>query len=446
MKWRFASILILSLYAFPLFAQNGDKEAYIERYKDIAIREMKRAGIPASIKLAQGILESNAGKSELARLANNHFGIKCGKDWTGPVFNKEDDDYNDQGTLIKSCFRKYKNPEASYIAHSEFLRDPAKVARYGFLFRLNPQDYKSWANGLRAAGYATNPNYPALLINLIEDYQLNKYDLMNIDDTHLKTTRQGTRLVNDVRVTFAKDGITPQDLASKFEIPLFKLYKWNEKLSSPEKPLPNETPVFLQSKRKGYRGKLRYHYVKENENMYAISQQYGIRLASLYKKNNMMPNTQPAVGEKLQLKGCFPSKTTPDLRGASSADTLQGSPPPYNPGNTNTQPKPPSTTGNSDDDFLDIEIIPGGVTDPDNPTIPTSGSTSGNNSSNNSGTPAGGNNQGSGTPAGVVFHDVVKGDTLFNISKRYGTTVAAIKELNGLTSDTIKLGQRLRVK
>jgi LysM repeat protein len=445
MKWRFASILFLFFYALPLYSQSGDKEAYIERYKDIAIREMKRAGVPASIKLAQGILESNAGKSELARQANNHFGIKCGNAWTGPVFHKEDDDYDDQGTLIKSCFRKYKNPEASFIAHSEFLRDPAKVTRYGFLFRLNPQDYKSWANGLRAAGYATNPNYPALLINLIEDYQLNQYDQMGMEDTNLKKNRKGYSLVNDVRVTFAKEGITPRDIASQFEIPLTNLYKWNERLSNPANPLPDETPVFLQRKRISYRGKLKYHYVKENENMYAISQQYGIRLVSLYKKNNMPLNTQPAVGEKLQLKGCFPSRTTPDLRGASPVDTLQGGTlQPYPPANTNTTPKPPAS-GNPDEIFLDIEIIPGGVTNPSNPTIPTSGSST-NSNPNTGNTTTGGSTGNNNTPTGAVFHEVVKGDTLFNISKRYGTTVIALKELNGLTSDTIKLGQRLKIK
>ncbi len=442
MKWSLVLFLSLSLPLTSLFSQSGDKEAYIERYKDISIREMKRAGVPASIKLAQGILESNAGKSELARNAHNHFGIKCGKDWSGPIYQKEDDDYDDQGNLVKSCFRKYRNPEASYIAHSEFLRDPAKVTRYGFLFRLNPQDYKGWANGLRAAGYATNPNYPALLINLIEDYQLQQYDRMGLDNTQLKTGRRGYNLINDVRVTFAKEGITPQDISTRYEIQIFQLYKWNEKLSPPEKPLADGTPVFLQSKRNNFRGKTKFHYVKDNENMYAISQQYGMKLNSLYKKNRMEPNTQPAVGEKLQLRGCFPVKSAPALRGASAADTLQDTRPPYPSGNTPTTPGSAPPSGNTDSEFLDIEIVPGGVTNPTQPPATPSGGNTGSSTTPTGTTPGTGDT----VPAGAVFHDVVKGDTLFNISKRYGTTIAAIKTLNGLTTDVIKIGQRLRVK
>ncbi|NJO87484.1 MAG: glucosaminidase domain-containing protein, partial [Lewinella sp.] len=116
--------------------QSPEQLRYIERYKDIAIREMERSGVPASIKLAQGILESDAGRSFLAQRANNHFGIKCGSEWNGEEVYREDDDFNDRGELIKSCFRGYRNPEASFVAHSEFLRDPNKTFRYGFLFRL----------------------------------------------------------------------------------------------------------------------------------------------------------------------------------------------------------------------------------------------------------------------------------------------------------------------
>ncbi|HMQ90591.1 MAG TPA: glucosaminidase domain-containing protein, partial [Flavilitoribacter sp.] len=120
--------------------QDQDFLDYIEKNKKIAIREMERAGIPASIKLAQGILESNAGKSFLARRANNHFGIKCGDDWNGRKVYQKDDDYDDKGKLVESCFRVYESVEACYVAHSEFLRDPRKEFRYGFLFRLDPTD------------------------------------------------------------------------------------------------------------------------------------------------------------------------------------------------------------------------------------------------------------------------------------------------------------------
>lgn len=136
----------------------NDRLDYIARYKDIAIREMERAGIPASIKLAQALLESDAGNSYLARKANNHFGIKCGAAWDGKKFYRLDDDYDDKGNRVKSCFRAYKDAEDSFIAHSEFLRDPAKEYRYGFLFRIDPTDYKRWATGLKKR--ATPPRPP----------------------------------------------------------------------------------------------------------------------------------------------------------------------------------------------------------------------------------------------------------------------------------------------
>ena len=141
-------------------------ETYIEQFKNIAIKEMNANGIPASITLAQGLLESGNGKSDLALRANNHFGIKCAGDWTGKTIFKNDDTENE-------CFRVYKTPEDSYKDHSAFL----KRKRYAALFQLNKNDYKSWAKGLKEAGYATNPKYPDLLIGLIERYQLNRFDV-----------------------------------------------------------------------------------------------------------------------------------------------------------------------------------------------------------------------------------------------------------------------------
>jgi len=145
---------------------NSTAETYIEQYKNIAIQEMNANGIPASITLAQGLLESGNGKSDLAQQANNHFGIKCAGDWTGETILKNDDTENE-------CFRVYKTPEDSYKDHSQFL----KRKRYAALFQLDKNDYKSWAKGLKNAGYATNPKYPDLLIGLIERYQLNRFDM-----------------------------------------------------------------------------------------------------------------------------------------------------------------------------------------------------------------------------------------------------------------------------
>src|SRR5688500_8307242 len=172
MRKRIIFCLLVGFYSMG-YAQ--DKSAYIELYKDIAVSEMMRTGIPASIKLAQAIHESACGKSDLACKANNHFGIKCGNDWNGKKYNQEDDDYKD-GELVKSCFREFRTVYDSYIAHSDFLTDPAKSKRYGFLFELDQTDYKGWARGLAKAGYATDPQYANKIIDLIEKYELYQYD------------------------------------------------------------------------------------------------------------------------------------------------------------------------------------------------------------------------------------------------------------------------------
>ena len=152
---------------------------YVDQFRNIAMQEQARAGIPASVTLAQGLLESGAGRSDLAILANNHFGIKCpGGDWNGPTYFKKDDDKDAFGNLTPSCFRKYSNAQESYLAHTEFLRDPRKVNRYGSLFQLQPTDYEGWSVGLSRSGYSTNPEYGSQLIKLIEDYQLHQYDLI----------------------------------------------------------------------------------------------------------------------------------------------------------------------------------------------------------------------------------------------------------------------------
>ena len=148
-KIFFSLAIMLSLTGSSIGQYKQDVANYILTYRDIAVKEMERTGIPASIKLAQGILESGAGKSELSVNANNHFGIKCGKDWNGQSYSLEDDDFDTVGVLTKSCFRVYNDATESYIAHSEFLRNPAKNSRYGFLFALDPRDYKEWAYRLK---------------------------------------------------------------------------------------------------------------------------------------------------------------------------------------------------------------------------------------------------------------------------------------------------------
>lgn len=159
-------LLIFSLFLLPAADNKNPQEEYIEKYSSLAVSEMKRCGVPASITLAQGLLESGAGRSVLAVKANNHFGIKCHKGWTGETINIDDD-------RAGECFRVYSSPEQSFEDHSNHLR---KSERYSFLFDLDPEDYKSWARGLKKAGYATDPAYPQKLISIISRYDLSRFD------------------------------------------------------------------------------------------------------------------------------------------------------------------------------------------------------------------------------------------------------------------------------
>ncbi len=400
-----------------IFAQSSDFLAYIEQYKKIAVSEMDRAGIPASIKLAQALLESNAGKSELARKANNHFGIKCHSDWTGKTYELKDDDYDQFGNLIKSCFRQYRDVEDSFIAHSEFLRDPKKANRYGFLFRLDVTDYKRWAKGLKSSGYATAGNYDGLLIKIIETYKLYQYDRLSTDNfpdgrpTKDKDFIAGLdlRRVNDVRVIFAKNNVTVAEISEKAKVSVKRLERYNEKLPEVTSPLSDDTRIFIQPKRCRARGGSKWHYVKEGETIFDISQFYGVKAKRIHRRNRVPDDTEVQTNQRLKLRGF-------NIRKGDRPRLV-------------TEPKPTQTMPPllPDDGFMqDDDVAPFPTTD--NPDTPTTNPT----------TPD--------QPAGAVFHTVEKGDTLYNVSRRYGLTVDALKKLNNMTSDTISIGQKLRVK
>lgn len=171
-------VLLLLTWSAALTSAWGNRmetvvKSYIEQYKWIAMEEMRRSGVPASITLAQGLLESSMGMSDLSRYSNNHFGIKCKKNWTGDVYYHKDDDYDREGRLIKSCFRVYDSPEESYRDHSDFLKNNRRYAR---LFQLSQSDYKSWAHGLKKCGYATDSRYAYKLIEKVEAFRLDQYD------------------------------------------------------------------------------------------------------------------------------------------------------------------------------------------------------------------------------------------------------------------------------
>lgn len=313
-------------------------QAYILQFQHIAIAEMDRAGIPASIKMAQGILESGSGASQLAIQANNHFGIKCGgkKHWDGPSFYLWDDE------TVKSCFRVYDQAEKSYIAHSEFLHNPKKAWRYGFLFDLDKTDYKAWAKGLQKAGYATAKTYSKNLISIIERYELYRLDHLSFQDLQLapgeldsifnlqpppkdsvkgpeerlairipdpfgeiKDTVElelpkGIIEVNGRKAMVLQVGESLNELAQRANIKLKKLERYND-FAEQGRPRAGQY-VFLQRKKKRYTGEQHFHILRKGQDLRAVSQYYGIRLKSLEKLNKIYHETLPKTGNKIRLK------------------------------------------------------------------------------------------------------------------------------------------------
>ena len=290
--------LIVSIAIFGnVFCMSAlqDNEAYIQKYCNIAMREMNDYGIPASITLAQGILESAAGTSRLAVQANNHFGIKCHNDWSGEKIYHDDDKRNE-------CFRKYERAEESFIDHSQFLKDRP---RYSFLFELDKTDYKAWAKGLKQAGYATDPNYPNRLITLIEKYELYKYDKESFTSKEegVKTPAKTVKEKNEsgLKYVYVQKGESYYTIAVKYNIPFGLIYSYNDvdrKTRQPEEG----TVVYLQKKKKKITWGDGLHVVKKGESMHDISQKYGIRLHSLYDLNNMPYDAKAEVGQLLKLR------------------------------------------------------------------------------------------------------------------------------------------------
>lgn len=302
MRKIFLSIaLLLSLVVHGQARWNQQYQLYIDQYKDIAIEQMKRWKIPASITLAQGLFESGAGKSELTRKGNNHFGIKC-HGWTGRTVYHDDDRRNE-------CFRAYGSAYESYEDHSRFL---ASTPRYGSLFKLKTTDYKGWARGLKAAGYATNPQYANKLIEIIQLYKLYKYDkAKSYDKTMVNHTKDKgadgkplhlIKLYNDNYYVIARRGDTFRLIADELNISYRKLASYNER--DKNDPIEEGEVIWLKKKAKKApkEYKNRPHYVREGESMYSIAQMYGIRLKSLYRLNHLKPDYQIRVGDALKLR------------------------------------------------------------------------------------------------------------------------------------------------
>ncbi len=295
---RFFFICFFLLAATGVLAQkkNARYVEYINKYSDLAVEQMKLHKIPASITLAQGLLESGAGRSELARKSNNHFGIKCGSSWRGRSVRHDDDARNE-------CFRAYRNPRDSYEDHSEFLK---RGARYAFLFKLEITDYKGWAKGLKKAGYATDPSYANRLITIIEDYDLYKYDRKGIyskrklsKEPWLMNPHQ-VYIANGLIYVIARSGDTFQNLGKEFDIRWKRLVDYND-LQRDYTLMPGDI-IYLKSKNKKALKQYTVHIVKDGESMHSISQKYGIRLKNLYKMNRKDGDYIPEVGDRLRLR------------------------------------------------------------------------------------------------------------------------------------------------
>ena len=383
---------------------------YIARYRDIAIEEMKRTGVPASIKLAQGIHESSAGQSDLVFRSNNHFGIKCKSNWSGESVSHTDDAPNE-------CFRKYAMPEESYKDHSDFLR---KNQRYAFLFNLDPTDYEAWANGLKKAGYATNPRYPQLIIKLIKEYDLQHYSLIAMgkiaDDrkewmvmnegsgsSDILTTPvvhkeknsgrkvniinqfpSGVFKINDTRVVFAKKGTSFISIAQQNRVPLAKLFEYNDDMERMDE-VPFDQLIYVQRKRKT--GHHDHHIVVSGETSFDIAQLYAIRLNNLLELNHLEKGMEPAPGERIYLRSKAPEQ--PKLMSGTLTRYS------YQNNNKNFQ--------KTDDEY------------------------------------ANGKNE------KALIHKVKPKEGLYAIGRQYGVSVNELLEWNNLKSDALQVGQQIKI-
>ncbi len=474
------NLLCLLLFPALVFAQpTPEKKAYVEQYKYFAIENMHRTGVPASITLAQGLLESGVGKSPLATEANNHFGIKCHKEWTGPTFIMDDDEKNE-------CFRKYAQVLDSYLDHAAFLKSRP---RYGDLFKLDITDYAGWAHGLKAAGYATNPNYAPLLIKQIEELGLSAFDRVTVAELELLRNNQpgvpqppvttfaqlpakpktddckpGIFKYNGIKTICAKAGESPLAIAERAGVYPWQILKYNDietdiRFSAGDK-------VYLAAKKKS--AKVAEHEVGEFESLRDISQQYGISMVALRRKNQLRIGEELAAGEIALLKNKRADR--PKVRSSEELQALIAErdrkaaalqkpeapvvvkkPAPQIPVSQHkastslnvaapVTPAPPKVDSpavatkkpeTALPEAAKPDLKPGTeVVFPDQPKeavakdVPEAK-----------------------TPAQVTpkKHTVVKGDTMFNISRRYGISVDKLKQLNKLEGNDIKLGMELIV-
>jgi LysM repeat protein len=411
----------LGTCAAALAQEKITAEQYIETYKSLAVVEMQRTGIPASITLAQGLMESGNGNSILAKEANNHFGIKCKKDWKGRSIHVDDD-------APQECFRAYDRAEDSYRDHSDFL---TTNVRYAFLFKLEPDDYKGWAYGLKSAGYATNPRYPEMLIETIEKYSLYQYDngnkrqpvLANKEEKKVRCEPRRKRddlfALNGLQVYEIQAGDDLEKIADKNHMMRWQILKYND-LCRHEPLIPGN---ILYLKPKMRKAKEEYHVVLAGEGMYYISQLHGIKLKRLYKLNRMVKWQEPKPGETLYLR------------------TMRTTPPAVLPENTITERK-------------GVKIK---VEEPPKPAVQLNASTEK--------APAPKEPVIIPIPAQISssaiehkpvlyqrlkdtssYHVVEEGETIYGVAKNYGITVQDLQHWNNISDLNISPGQKVRIR
>jgi LysM repeat protein len=391
-----ALLIITKIYAQPVptaeFPFKMTVEQYIEKYSAVAVEEMHKSHIPASITLAQGLLESGNGNSRLALIGNNHFGIKCKSDWSGETISEDDD-------APQECFRKYKEAIDSYHDHSEFL---VHGPRYAFLFDLDEKDYKSWAYGLKKAGYATNPKYPELLITTIEKNNLARFDSVRpgqkeerqfAEEKKITVAAQRNITVNGVPAIVVKNGESYAEIALENDMRVWQLYKYND-LRKNEVIHAGDT---LYLKPKNYKAEQEFYTVTGQETMHLIAQRFAVKLSQLLHKNLLKEGQEPATGEVVYLR----NKRKEPLRQremslpAMHTDTVYNEVV-YEDPKKNIETLVPVLP----EDKFAIQI-------PDN------------------------------KDDMAFLHTVQKGETLFTIAKKYNVQVEGIRELNKLHDNII---------
>lgn len=458
------TLLFFIFNSIILFAQSNAKD-YIDKYKSIALQQMIETDVPASITLAQGILESAVGTSVLATQANNHFGLRCTDNWEGEALYKLKN-----GQEI--CYKVYNSPAESYIEHTTRLTTNSQFEN---LFYIESTNYKRWAKGLEALRYSTAPDYAEQLIQIIELYELDKIDAaidvyqdeVGLEEEGFETpynSDEDILYINEVKAVIASGKETPLEFAARMKIPLRKVLKYNDILLSQEF-YPGQY-IFLDKKKSKYTKDLEVHEVKETDNIYLISQQYGIRLKNLLKMNQLKIGEEPRAGEKVYLKTKAPQKpilrsskftpeATPEIK--EEAPTITPITPPVRiitpPTTTTTETKPqpskpennpvtttptPPNEGNiiyiypDDPNYGDDEIE--AVENTNEPAPPVREM------------PTKPNNKPviTNAPVPANVHVVQKGETLYSISKKYNVTVQRLKDLNGILSNEIEVNQYIR--